>query len=308
MRDCAQPLPHVLRNVERISELYDGTAAVFVENDSRDGTKEIVWGWCRGRPDAHLVTIDGLDAACPVRTMRLALARAHYLAIVRSEFSSSQHLVVMDCDGVNARPLNIDALKRAIAFLDSDPRCAGVFANQDGPYYDLWALRHPGLCPGDVWEEVLDCVLAQKVSDQKAFAQTLAKRMFSLPLDAPPLVVHSAFGGLGIYKIASVLRNPRGFLGHKSKRIPAINGLDDIGWQTCEHVSFNMGFGEQGERLFVLPFLVNAVSRGFMLGASAYREKIFDLRLADSCARVAERLERSRLRGATSFAEGAKQG
>ena len=93
MRDCAQMQPHVLRNLERMSELYSEAAWVFVENDSRDGTKQIIAAWCRGRPKAHLVTIDGLGASCPVRTMLLALARTQYLAIVASEFGSYQHLV-----------------------------------------------------------------------------------------------------------------------------------------------------------------------------------------------------------------------
>jgi hypothetical protein len=159
-----------------------------------------------------------------------------------------------------------------------------VFANQPGIHSDLRALRHPVRCPGDVWEEVLDYAAANRVADEEAFAQTFAKRVFSLPATDPPLEVESAFGGLGIYKMRSILANQRKYVGHKTKSVSA--GAADwlglpageVGWQSCEHVTFHAGLRELGQRLFVLPGLLN--DEGLVtFRASAWRTMVFDLRL-----------------------------
>ena len=108
-----------------------------------------------------------------------------------------------------AGPLDLDGVRQAVEFLDAGADRAGVFAGQDGLYYDLWALRHTELCPQDIWEELYDYAVANKTTDEEAFRQTFRKRLFPLPRSAPPLEVDSAFGGLGLYKAASVLPNPR---------------------------------------------------------------------------------------------------
>jgi glycosyltransferase involved in cell wall biosynthesis len=276
-KDCANFLPRVLRNVESIAQLYSEVAFIFIENDSRDRTKDILQRWCHYVRNARLISLDGLSQSHPIRTVRLAHVRNQYLHHIRTSFSDYDHLFTLDCDEVNINPLDLTQVRKAITFLDSDPSHAGVFANQQGLYYDLWALRHPLKCPGDAWEEVLDDVEKRNVSDQDAFKTTFAKRLFSLAADAGPLEVDSAFGGLAIYKVSSVLRNKRNFIGHKIKRIDTPNGSTKIGWQTCEHVSFNAGFREQGDKLFVLPYLTNSITPDDMIfPPSVFRTMIFD--------------------------------
>ena len=63
------------------------------------------------------------------------------------------------------------------------------------------------LCPGDIWMEAFDDIHANQTGRAEAFANTMKRRQFALSADAPPLEVESAFGGLGIYKVASVLRS-----------------------------------------------------------------------------------------------------
>lgn len=275
-KDCAHYLPQVLRNIESIAQLYSEVAFIFVENDSWDGTKELLDRWCRRVRNARLISLDGLSRSHPVRTMRLAHARNQYLNLVKTEFGDFDHLFALDCDDMNARPLDLTQVSKAITFLESDPGHAGVFTNQEGPYYDLWAFRHPARCPGDVWEEVHDYAESREVSDQEAFNQTFAKRTFSIPTDALPLEVDSAFGGFAIYKIKSILKNRRNFVGYKTKAVSSPSGSSEIGWQTCEHVAFNAGFREQGEKLFVLPYLTNAVVPDCTFPPSVFRTMIFD--------------------------------
>jgi hypothetical protein len=271
VRDCAFWLPSVLRNIERIASLFDEAAFIFVENDSQDATKQILRSWCSERNNSRLISLDGLGSVQPVRTLRLARARREYIAALKADFSDYSYLIVLDFDDVNASPIDAQSVQRAVAFLESDALHAGVFANQDGVYYDLWALRHPEKCPRDVWEEVFDCAASLRLSDEEAFNRTFSRRVFSLPSNAQPLEVDSAFGGFGIYKVGSVLRNRSDFIGFKKKQVSTANGNIEVGWQVCEHVSFNHGFRERHERLFVLPYLVNANTGNMSFAPSFFR-------------------------------------
>jgi hypothetical protein len=279
-RDCAVALPSVLDNVDKLSSLYAAAAFVFVENDSKDDTKQLLKEWCDKKRTALLITLDGLLSMQPVRGLRLEHARRQYLAALKTYFSDYSHLIVLDCDQVNAGEIDLNAVQRAIEFLESDRSHAGVFSNQDGDYYDMWALRHRERCPGDIWEEVLDCMLALRISDREAFNRTFAKRTFSLPSTAGPLEVDSAFGGLGIYKVGCVLRNAGNYVGYKRKQILTMNGPHEVGWEVCEHVSFNFGFRQHNERLFILPYLVNAGHNYHVISPSVFRQFIFSLRFA----------------------------
>jgi hypothetical protein len=282
IRNCESTFPAVLSNIERISSLYSRTKSIFVENDSTDRTKSMLSSWC-DKNCGVIINLDGLALAQPIITARLAHARQQSIKILREYFSDYSHLIVLDFDEVNGSEVSLNSIGRAIDFLQSNDSFAGVFANQNGLYYDMWAFRHSEKCPVDVWEEVLDCAIKLNITCEDAFQRTLENRIFSLPPDAPPLEVDSAFGGFGIYKVGSVLRNPSNYVGCKLKQIPNNNNISSqiVGFMTCEHVSFNAGFSKINERLFILPYLINSnVDISFRYPASACRTKLFDPRLA----------------------------
>jgi hypothetical protein len=282
-RDCAATLPHALRNISNIAKLFAESAFVFIENDSGDSTKSVIQNWCRTRPTARLISLDGLSESCPFRTIRLETARNSYLSLIRAEFNEFDYLFVLDLDEVNAGLIDIHAVERAVEFMARDRNYAGVFANSETYYYDLWALRHPVHCPRDIWEEACDYALAHRVTDEEAFRQTVVKRFFRIsPQSLTPLEVDSAFGGFAIYKIKSILDNKRSYFGQKIKtiRLPPSEDPKEFGWQCCEHVAFNAGFRELGQRLFVLPGLVNFDAAGLNFLPSFWRSLSFDARLA----------------------------
>ena len=283
-RDCAAILPHVLNNVSRLAELFTESAFAFVENDSRDNTKFMLERWCQSKQNGRMIVLDGLSAKVPVRTVRLSMARNHLISTLCRDFSDFDYVFILDCDDVNAPAIDLDSVVKAIHFLQGSSERAAVFANQPGTYYDLWTLRHPVRCPGDAWEEVFDYATEKHVSDQEAFAQTFLKRIFSLQKDAPPLEVDSAFGGLAIYKMESILRNSRRYLGYKKKivspRMAQWLGIPagEFGLASCEHVAFNLGFRELGQTLHVLPYLMNRGGGGIVFPPSWWRKMLFDLR------------------------------
>jgi hypothetical protein len=285
-RDSAPHLPALFANIERMAALFGKSAFVFAENGSVDSTRDDLEAWCRARADAGVLSPDARAAASNLRSVRVGGARNAYLSLIRAIFADFDYLIVLDMDDANTLPLAMDGFVRALEFLEADGRRAGVFANSLGIYYDMWALRHPTLCPGDVWEEVCDYALNHGVDDKAAFAATLGRRIFTLKPDAPPLEVDCAFGGLGLYRLRPVLENPQPFMGMRRKQLsPALAarlGFADatgaVGWHICEHVPFHAGLREVGGKLFILPWLINRHAGAHGFEPSAWRSFMLDIR------------------------------
>lgn len=278
-RNCAPHLPAVLRNIERVSTLFADSAFVFVENDSSDGTRLILEKWGAGRPNFHLFKLDGLAARIPQRTVRLELARNACVEFIRvtPELRGFDYVIVLDCDEVAERDIPLARITRALEFLEEQDAHAGVFANNIGPYYDMWALRQNTLCPGDVWEEVVDYSLSHDVTDDVAFQETFEKRMLSFDPSREPVEVDSAFNGFGIYKMGFVRKNPNPYLGYKTKAIVRGGQSGIIRLQICEHVHHNLGIRSAGGRLFILPYLTlfEGAAGKLPVPANAWRSMVF---------------------------------
>jgi hypothetical protein len=285
-RDSAPYLPALFANIERMAGLFGKSAFVFAENGSVDCTRGDLEAWCSRRADAGVLSPDARAAASNLRSIRVAGARNAYLSLIRAIFADFDYLIAIDMDDANTLPLSLDGFTRALEFLEADGQRAGVFANALGVYYDLWTLRHPTLCPGDVWEEVCDYALDHGVDDQAAFAATLGRRIFSLKPDASPLEVDSAFGGLGIYRLRPVLENPQVFAGMRKKQLSPVlaarlgfaDAAGAVGWHICEHVPFHAGLRRAGGRLFILPWLINRHTSREGFEPSSWRSCILDIR------------------------------
>jgi hypothetical protein len=140
----------------------------------------------------------------------------------------------------------------------------------------MWALRLYPQCPGDIWEDVLDYSVKNMCTDEIAFEEQFAKRIFSIAESSSPIQVDSAFGGLGIYKMNFVLNNPNPYLGSKLKVLPREDGqLNYLKLQICEHVHFHAGIKSQGGEMYIFPKMINGVSSDFSPRPSTFREMIF---------------------------------
>lgn len=260
VQNCAQFLPAVLRNIENMSSLASESAFLFLENDSTDNSKAVLNNWGNGRANFTLLNFDGLNQL-GVRTVKLEILRNAYVEYLRSnkKLHDFDFVVMVDMDDVGTWPIDLNELKKAMEHLESDSRNAAVFANQLGIYYDVWALRHKELCPGDAWEEVIDYKNAHPtLSDEEVFNQTFKKRIHSISSTDAPIEVDSAFGGLGIYKLSYILKNPNPYLGSTLKSLPSTDGSFKISRrQYCEHVHFHAGIRHLGGKLIIWPALIN---------------------------------------------------
>lgn len=284
-RDSAEQLMAVFLNIDRMASCFADKAYIYLENDSTDRTRDYLEAYRDVRPNTRLEHFDGLAASIPVASVRRAWLRNHALSLITEHYADYDYMLVVDCDATNTFHLDHLAFRRAIEFLDREPRCAGVFPNQDGVYDDLAALRHPSWQSGDVWEAALEHFLAKGGTDLEVFNAVVAPSIRTLGRHDPPIEVASAFGGLGIYKVSSVIRNSRRSTGFKTRTMRTPEGVREVGWQVSEHVDFNRGFGEMGERLFILPFLVNRQTVGHFealggwIDRSHWRSLLFELNL-----------------------------
>ena len=242
-RNCARFLPSVLQNVSRLAALYEDAAFVIAENDSDDETKSMLRSWLCRQPHGHLIDLDGLAAIEQIRTQRIATTRNACLDVILSgTYCDYDHLVMLDFDDVNASPISIEEYLAAVNFLEGSPAAAGVFANQAMAYYDIRAVRHANWCMDDCWKEVEARPRWMPLGLAKILY--VYRRQFSIPADARPIRVRSAFGGLGVYKMSKILDC-------------RYDGLDIDGREVCGHVPFNQKICDRGGELYIYPKLLN---------------------------------------------------
>ena len=187
--------------------------------------------------------VDGLGEAVGKRTTRIATVRnivlSHHWEQPPADFT-----LVLDLDGPNA---DLPVKRIAELVKGAGPEdWLGIFPCQNKAYYDLFALRHPMWCPWDLRKRyrlvrmgTLGLVPASVVKRSLIY-----DRQYRIPDTAPPIPVHSAFGGLGLYRTDAI----RGCW---------YNGTSRTGSSICEHVAFNHMISRGRPGLFIDPALRN---------------------------------------------------
>lgn len=247
-RNCAKSLPRTLARLTRFQSSFEQCKFVIITNDSNDDTEIVLRTWAATVPNALVLNLDGLAAKARARTHRLALARNAYLSILKNDHREGKGhdlLLVADMDGPNSTL--IDDPQFVMAVENAPPDWAALLANQRGPYYDIWALRHPTWCPNDCWEAVRASsrkLFGRRAARKEAKKKYVMSRQILLDPSAPPIRVESAFGGFGIYRTEYLMDL-------------CYVGLTSRGTEVCEHVYFNQMIGRKGGSLYIIPSLLN---------------------------------------------------
>lgn len=238
----------IRNDIVRLREATSGFRAVkwfVVESDSSDKSVNMLQQLAREVPDFRYVSLGKLRKSIRSRPVRLAYCRNTYLDSLEKDpgYANTDYLIVADLDGVNTA-LTRRALESCWQFDNWD----ACFANQIGPYNDIWALRHPYWSPNDCWL-AYHSLLA--LTQRKRFARKVAvlDRMVTISPKSAPIEVVSAFGGLGIY-VAPTLRGLR------------YSGQLPDGQRICEHVPLNEEIVRRGGRLLINPAMTNRKSPG----------------------------------------------
>jgi len=176
------------------------------------------------------------------RTEIMATARNSYLAYLRKNVDKYEfpYIVVADFNLLNNK-LSRDSILTSWSNTDWDI----VTANQNGPYYDIWALRHPLWSPNDCWEH--HSFIRKYVRfPESAITFSIRSRMLKINKNSEWIKVDSSFGGFAIYKSEFLLMDNY------------YEGLDQNGKIVCEHVTFHKKLNENGARIYINPAMINA--------------------------------------------------
>lgn len=240
VRDCARCIRADVDRLRRALQSFGRVQWLLVESDSTDDSLAQLLALAGELPGFRSLSLGALRTSLPLRTDRLAHCRNAYLAELRDNplYADVELVLVSDFDGVNTL-LSADALLSCWQRDDWDV-CT---ANQAGPYYDIWALRHPLWSPND-WYAVHQFLRRHGCSDEKALRLALHSRMITIAPDSDWIEVDSAFSGLGVYRRAA-------FDGVRYE------GLDGHGAEVCEHVALHWQMRQRGRRIFINPRLIN---------------------------------------------------
>lgn len=255
-KSVAAYLPSTLVQIDAIRSLWLDAAVVIAENGSTDSTKELLATYAAKSAHTHVLTLDAEANRIPLRTERLALVRNRLLDFVHETYPTFDYILSVDLDGI------LDGFKSSglTSVFKSFPADTwdAVFANVTNKYYDIWALRSKEMgITYDCWDMIRHLQLEAGVS--RADAKAACVTQFQTVIAASPsrlLPVESAFGGLGLYRLAAT----RGctYVGRTQECSCEMIAFNRAlcALETCEHVSFHKDMVTRGAKLFICSSLL----------------------------------------------------
>lgn len=197
-----------------------------------------------------------LRTTVPNRTDRIAHCRNRLVDLAKSrEFETFDYVLMADLDGLN------DNLSHAVLAGCWEVKVPWdvLTANQPEGYYDVWALRCEGWLNEDCWAAARR--LEPDLGKKRAVEMAVRSRQITIPADASPIEVDSAFGGLGLYRRAAFISG-------------RFRGSAADGTEICEHVPFHADLRDAGFRIFINPALVNSAPLEHITSAPAALERM----------------------------------
>ena len=275
-RDCEKYIEKVMFNIDYWSSYFNSSYKIIVENGSKDNTKNLLKE--HTKINDYLFFREDLSKYT-YRGKRLEHARNLIIDTIKEndELKKCDLFIALDFDDRNIEKIEIEQFKKAIKFLISDKKRAGVFANQNGTYYDMWGLIDEKYCKNDFWAEILKEIVKKVNPNEQIsskilsdFQRNIDMKKLSFNPDFGPIKVKSAYGGLGIYKINKVIENKRKYKGDQIVELNFKDGTKkNIFYQKNEIVNFNLGFEDIGTELYILPYLININNSDFYFPITA---------------------------------------
>ena len=239
-KNCSKSIKTDIDKVQSALKAFKHVQWLVIESDSRDGTVKKLGELKQEVENFRFISLGALRKDFPLRTARIAHCRNRYLDELNGNpiYAHIDYVIVTDLDGVNDQ-LTEQALLSCWARDDWDV-CT---ANQRGPYYDVWALRHKTWSPNDCWSQYR-FLTEHGLSVNKSLFAAIHSRMVKIDENLDWIEVDSSFGGLAIYR-RNALEGAQ------------YVGLDDGGEMVCEHVRLHAALRAHGGRIFINPGLIN---------------------------------------------------
>lgn len=250
-RNVAKFIPATVANMRTIGELFFDYRVLMFENDSEDGTREVIKAEFASNPKMTLIECTGIvdckfgekgavehGLVSPSRMEKMAKYRNVCLEMAKQLYPQFDYLMVMDTD-LNG-PMSMDGLVHCFAYHGWDAMAAnGLVARpltlgQGLYHYDTLAWLGLNESPS--------------LSPKKVIPRHIMKVLFSKTLKTgnDPVQVRSAFSGACIYNMEVLRRTDAHYNG-----------------QFCEHVALHLEMESKGAyRIFMNPsFIILHTSR-----------------------------------------------
>lgn len=140
VKNCGPYLFKVLKNMEIIGSLFADYQIIIYYDNSNDNTLDILINYQKTNP--KMLFYVNKNIMSPFRTHNLALARNFCLKYVRQNRDKFKFFIMMDCDDVNCKNIDIDILNKYLNCDDWD----GLSFNTSPNYYDIWGLSIYPFC------------------------------------------------------------------------------------------------------------------------------------------------------------------
>lgn len=245
-RNCAKNLPATIERIELTGKAFKDYRVVIFENDSADGTRDVIKAWaahnnrvilldCTNAPDCKFghQPLYNFGLMGTGRISKMAAFRNTYLELIKQYFSSYDYLMVVDIDLQG--PWSLNGVMNSIGHDNWDAICAYGLMTLIGTWgtvfmmYDALAYvgkqdeTGPTMSPFDLMRHYL------RINFWDTFGVNECTGL---------VPVKSGFGGLAIYKM------------------PAIQNA----WYSggiCEHIAFHEHMAHNGyDKIFMNPALV----------------------------------------------------
>lgn len=133
VKNCGKYLVKVFENIKLISTLFEDYKVIIAYDNSKDDSLDILNFYKEELKD-KMVILFGKEPPSNIRTFNISRARNSILQYIKS-CKECDYMIMMDCDDVCSKNININVLKQVLYRLDWD--C--LTFNLDY-YYDIWAL------------------------------------------------------------------------------------------------------------------------------------------------------------------------
>ena len=247
-KNVASTVPVVRARVEEIATIFGQAFVIVYENDSSDGTSDLLRQWeaeAKHSSSSKLhvnVFTESLRGQAETRGDALEICRNRLLDEARSH--SVDYMLMLDFD--RNEYLTAQMVRRLFSF---DQPWSALCANQFGRYYDLWCLRtFDQWMPGDCWR----CVA-------RGYNKHACLRWRSIAPHHKPIEVRSCYGGAYLWKMPfldscrfSVRRKTPGYNW-------SLGPIQLNRSELCEPVTMNeCARATNGARLWIVPSLLNS--------------------------------------------------
>ncbi len=237
-QNVSRHLDAVMTNIFRIAAVFMDWRVLVLENDSSDDTRQKLNMYAETNPRVRVKDAPRHPEGY-YSSDRLALIRQAAVDEIRTnqEYAGMHYVLVVDMDEVLAGDVHIDGLLSCFSI--NVPWSFMAPAMQ--PYYDLFALRVPGMYPGNPFDLAhhLDIDAEHTLKHVRKFANDIC----TYPGPYILWTVNSAFCGMCLYKREDFVQSA--YLPMlQTCRFDAKCGIPT----ECEHVTFHAKLKEATQR------------------------------------------------------------